>query len=81
MILLIFQLIKKCQDAGIRNVMISTLVFRRALRRQAKINDINNVSKDLCFIDRLVFNDNINPAKISVMFELFWDLPMILLVS
>lgn len=27
---------------------------RRGPRRQAKINDINNVSKDLCFIDRLI---------------------------
>ena len=54
---------KKCQDTGVRNVMISSLVCRKSPRLQAKINEVN-VLRDLCTIDGFVFIDNTNLSDI-----------------
>ena len=39
---------KKCWDTGVRNIMISSLVHRKSLRFQAKINEVNDVLRYFC---------------------------------
>lgn len=51
---------KKCQDTGIEYIMISSLLCRKNPKLQAKINEVNDVSKDLCTLNIFVFIDNTN---------------------
>ena len=63
---------KKCRDTGVRNVMISSLVFRKSPRLQAKINEVNDVLRDLCTIDGFVFIDNTNLSDCDICEDLFY---------
>ena len=40
--------------------MISSLVHRKSPRLQAKVDEVNDVLRDLCTIDGFVFIDNTN---------------------
>ena len=61
---------KKCQDTGVRNVMISSLVRGKSPRLQAKINEVNDVLRDLCTIDGFVFIDNTNLSNCDICEDL-----------
>ena len=61
---------KKCQDTGVRNVMISSLVRGKSPRVQEKINEVNNVLRDLCTIDGFVFIDNTNLSNCDICEDL-----------
>ena len=51
---------RKCKDAGINEVIISSIVWRYSSRFQMKINEVNTVWKDLCVIYCFIFIDNAN---------------------
>ena len=61
---------KKCQDTGVRNVMISSLVHRKSPRLQAKIKEVNDVLRDLCTIDGFVFIDIKNLSNCDICKDL-----------
>ena len=50
--------------------MISGLVHRKSPRLQARKNEVNNVLKDLCFIDGFVFIDNTNLSVCDICKDL-----------
>ena len=51
---------RKCKDAGINEVIISSIVRRRSSRFQMKINEVNSVLKDLCVINGFTSVGNAN---------------------
>ena len=50
--------------------MIFSVVHRKSPRHQAKINEVNDVLKDLCIIDGFVFIDNTNLSDCDICEDL-----------
>ena len=48
---------KKCHYTGVRNIIVSSLVCRKSPSVQTKVNEVNDVLRDLYIIDGLVFID------------------------
>ena len=61
---------KKCQDTGVRNVMISSFVCRKSHILQAKINEVNDALRDFCATDGFVFTYNTNLKDCDVFEDL-----------
>ena len=72
LVILLIQLCQlvKCRDTGVRNVMISSLVWRKNPSLQVKINEVNDVLRDLCVIDYFVFTDNANHSDCDISEDL-----------
>ena len=51
---------RKCKDADINEVIISSITRTKRSRFQMKINKVNSVLKDLCLINDFIFIDNVN---------------------
>ena len=51
---------RKCKYAGINEVIVSSVVRRKTSRFQMKINEVNNVLKDLYVVNGFTFIDNVN---------------------
>ena len=57
---------RKCKDAGINEVIIS----RKSSTFQMKINEVNNVLRDLCVINGSTFIDNANIINYDICDDL-----------
>ena len=67
---LIISVGKKCQDTGVKNIMISGLVRRKSPTLQAKIKEVNDVLRDLCTIDGFVYNEITNLSDCDICKDL-----------
>ena len=51
---------RKSKDAGINEVIVSSIVHRKRSKFQMEINEVNSVLKDLCVANGFTFIDNAN---------------------
>ena len=61
---------RKCKDAGINEVIISSIVRRKISRFQMKINEINSGLQDLYVINGFTFIDNANITNYDICDDL-----------
>ena len=61
---------RKCKDADINEVIISSIVCRKSSRFQMKINEVDSVFKDLYVINGFTFIDNANITNYDICDDL-----------
>ena len=61
---------RKCKDADINEVIISSIVCRKSSRFQMKINTVDSVFKDLYVINGFTFIDNANITNYDICDDL-----------